>query len=129
MSRLASGKDHYRKPGSASFGELKLRTIKPTARQIDLRIVRPPPKVVEPFYLSAEWKALREATFKRDGYRCVLCGERAIVADHIISRRRWFAERLPGSPDTLGNMRSLCRTDDNRFKEDAAGDRRGAPRP
>lgn len=92
----------------------------------DLRIVRPPPKAADAFYFSAEWKALRAACFKRDGHRCVMCGEPAVVADHVIGRRKWLAEGLPGSPDTLGNLRSLCRTHDNRFKEGADGERRGS---
>jgi len=91
----------------------------------DLRTVRPPPKTADEFYSSSEWRALRAATFKRDGFRCVLCGSPAVVADHFVSRRRWFAEAMPGSPDTLENTRSLCRRHDNQFKEDASGQRRG----
>ncbi len=102
-----------------------MRAIGPIVRPLDMRTARTPPKVADSFYHSPEWKALRAATFKRDGYRCVLCGKPAIVADHIKSRRRWIAEGLAGSPDTLENLRALCRDHDNRFKEDASGDRRG----
>ena len=106
-------------------GGLTLRRLGPTVKPADLRTVRPPRKVAEAFYFSAEWKALRAACLKRDGHRCVLCGEPAIVADHITGRRRWLAEGMPGSPDVLDNLRSLCRTHDNRFKEGADGQRRG----
>ena len=102
-----------------------MRTLKPLIASADMRIAKAPPKVADAFYASAEWRALRAQTLRRDGGRCVLCGEPAVVADHVISRRRWFAERRPGSPDTLDNLRSLCRTHDNRFKEDATGARRG----
>jgi 5-methylcytosine-specific restriction endonuclease McrA len=82
--------------------------------------VRPPPKTADPFYASAEWRALREACLRRDGFRCVVegCGRQAVVADHVVARRN-------GGRDELGNLRSLCRLHDNRLKEGPAGDRRG----
>jgi 5-methylcytosine-specific restriction endonuclease McrA len=79
-----------------------------------------PPKQADPYYFTPEWKALRQACLKRDGYACVMCGEPAIVADHIISRKA-------GGTDALSNLRSLCREHDNRFKERPGGWRRGAP--
>ena len=104
-----------------------MRTLGPTVKRADLRIVKLPPKTADPFYFSAEWATLKAACFKRDGGQCTIpgCGKAAVIPDHIISRRRWFAERLPGSPDTLDNLRSLCREHDNRFKEDHTGARRG----
>ena len=72
---------------------------------------------VDPFYLTPEWKALRRACLERDHHRCVSCGERAFVADHIIGRRRWLAEnrhvstlfiKLPTPrSDTFGLAQSL----------------------
>jgi 5-methylcytosine-specific restriction endonuclease McrA len=47
------------------------------------------------------------------------CGRRAIVCDHIISRRN-------GGSDDDSNLRSLCRTCDNRLKENHLDERRGA---
>jgi 5-methylcytosine-specific restriction endonuclease McrA len=92
-------------------------------RAADLRAAKPPPKVADAYYSTAEWKALRHACLKRDGFRCVAegCGRPAIVADHIVSRR-------DGGADRLDNLRSLCRLHDNRWKEDAGGARRGAVR-
>ena len=106
----------------------RLTSIKPRLATADLSRAKVPPKAADPFYASAEWKALRLATLQRDGFRCALCGEPATIADHIIGRRRWFAECLPGSPDTLANTRSLDRTCDNRIKEDADGQRRNGGR-
>lgn len=78
-----------------------------------------PMKQPDPYYLTAAWKALRAACLKRDGGICTVkgCGARATHADHIISRKR-------GGPDSLSNLRSLCRTHDNQAKEDAQGNRR-----
>lgn len=66
----------------------------------DLAIVRLPPREPDPFYLSLDWRALRERVFARDGYRCVIagCGRRPIVCDHIVSRRNgaWTSSRTSG---------------------------------
>ena len=102
----------------------RLSNIKPRIATADLTRAKVPAKVVDPFYASPEWKALRMACLERDHFRCVSCGDRATVADHKISRRRWFAERLPGSPDTLGNLRSFCGTCDRKVKEMSNGIRR-----
>jgi 5-methylcytosine-specific restriction enzyme A len=75
-----------------------------------MTIARIPGKKADPFYATPEWEALRKACLERDGYRCVICGAPAVVADHIISRKR-------GGLDRLDNLRSLCRTDDNRLRE------------
>jgi len=75
-----------------------------------MAVVSLPPKVADSYYLSAEWKTLRLACLKRDGFHCVLCGAPAVVADHVVSRR-------DGGRDELGNLRSLCRDCDNRLRE------------
>jgi len=89
--------------------------------QADLRVAKAPPKEADPFYLSPEWKALRMACLTRDRFRCTApgCDRPAIVADHIVSRKA-------GGRDELGNLRSLCRTHDNRWREGPDGVRRGA---
>lgn len=60
---------------------------------------------------------MRAARLRIDGGRCVICGQRAVVVDHVVSRRA-------GGADALANLRSLCRAHDNGTKEDATGKRR-----
>jgi 5-methylcytosine-specific restriction endonuclease McrA len=75
--------------------------------------------MTDPYYLSPEWRALRLACLRRDGFRCYVtgCRNKAVVADHIKSRR-------DGGPDTLANLRSVCLTHDAQTKERPSGGRR-----
>lgn len=75
---------------------------------------------MNPFYLTAEWKALREACLARDNYTCIVegCGLRAIIADHIETRPP--VQHLCEA-DRLGNLRSLCRSHDAQVKEQHRG--------
>jgi hypothetical protein len=72
-----------------------------------------------PFYKSRAWARLRAAVLKRARGRCEIpgCTSRAFIVDHIVSRRN-------GGRDAMDNLRALCRTCDNRIKEDHAGQRR-----
>ncbi len=82
----------------------RLKTLGPRLKPIDTRKVRPPPKVVESFYSSAEWKATAGGIRKRDGYKCVKCGERQgrLYVDHIV-------ERKDGGPDfEETNLQTVC---------------------
>lgn len=82
----------------------RLKTLGPRLKPIDTRTVRPPPKVVESFYSSAEWKEVRAKVLERDGYKCVKCGRRdgRLFIDHI-----W--ERSDGGPDyEMTNLETLC---------------------
>lgn len=82
-------------------------------------------KLPDPFYNSAEWRSTRTRILKRDDYRCVaiidglICGDRAIIVDHIVRRR-------DGGTEDDRNLRSLCRDCDNRMKEKWDGTRRGS---
>ncbi len=63
------------------------------------------------WYSSAEWKALRLATFKRDGFRCRCCGElearmAKLVADHIKPHRGNRA--LFFDPANVQTLRKFC---------------------
>jgi 5-methylcytosine-specific restriction endonuclease McrA len=104
---------------------VKLTTLKPAIGRMSTSIASIPAKVVDGYYQSAEWKALRKACLQRDLYRCTLalpgCRHTATIADHIVSRRK-------GGADTIDNLRSVCRVCDNRLKEDHLGERRGARR-
>ncbi len=55
------------------------------------------------FYDSAAWRAMRAAQLQREP-RCAVCGGRATVADHIVSRSQ-------GGNDQ--QLQSLCRRDHN----------------
>jgi 5-methylcytosine-specific restriction endonuclease McrA len=81
---------------------------------------RPPPvKVADPYYASTSWRTLRTKRLAMDNHTCVVegCGQRAIVADHIVARHA-------GGADSIGNLRSLCRTCDNQARERSDGTRR-----
>jgi 5-methylcytosine-specific restriction endonuclease McrA len=96
-----------------------MKSLAPIVGTADLRAAKAPLKAADPFYLTPEWKALRLACLKRDGFRCVVsgCDRPAVVADHIVARKG-------GGPDELGNLRSLCRVHDNRAREAPGGGRR-----
>ncbi len=95
-----------------------VRIVAPRLPLARTAIVRLPLKEADPYYLTPEWRELRERALARDGYRCTVpgCGRAAVVADHIISRKA-------GGADALHNTRSLCRLHDNRFREDPTGRR------
>ena len=68
----------------------------------------------DPFYATAEWRALRSKALKRDRYTCQMCtadlrklGSSRV--DHIKSRRQ-----RPDLSLVLSNLRSLCVACDNR---------------
>lgn len=75
--------------------------------------------MTDPFYRSPAWRRLRAARLRLDRHTCVVpgCGQRAVVVDHVISRRA-------GGADALPNLRSLCRYHDNALKENPGGKRR-----
>jgi 5-methylcytosine-specific restriction enzyme A len=64
-------------------------------------------KLTDPFYLSPQWRALRLAVLRRDGYCCVICGinvsgKGEARVDHI---RR---VKDGGAPLNPANLRTLC---------------------
>lgn len=78
------------------------------------------------FYQSPEWRALRAACLKRDGYRCTVEGcatpTYRLTADHIKPRRE-------GGQDWLPNLRTLCGHHDAQVKEQRNGTRRNGGKP
>lgn len=98
-----------------------MKLARPLIKSADTSIARVPAKRADPHYLTPDWKALRKAVFARDRFACVIpgCAQRAIVCEHIRSRRQ-------GGADDLSNLASLCRDHDNRFKELPDGTRRNA---
>lgn len=80
---------------------------------------RPPTrKIADRYYSSPSWKTLRASCLRRDNHTCVVegCGQRAIVADHIVARSA-------GGLDSISNLRSLCRLHDNQARERSDGTR------
>lgn len=73
-------------------------------------------------YDSVEWKALRVATRRRDGYRCVVCGADVSApgtarSDHILA-----VSAHPHLALDPTNVRTLCvRCDNQGHREKARG--------
>lgn len=75
----------------------KLRTIAPLIKAIDARSVPIGPKCADPFYLTPEYRAWRDAVVSRAGRRCEAVEQGArctkagpkhrMFADHITERR------------------------------------------
>ena len=40
-------------------------------------------KIYNDYLKSKQWRELRETVFKRDGYKCLLCGEKANTCHHL----------------------------------------------
>jgi len=57
-------------------------------------------KILSP---NSSWNILRQLVFRRDGFKCVICGENQnLSVDHI-------KERELGGTNDLSNLRTLCR--------------------
>jgi hypothetical protein len=75
---------------------------------LDTRAVRPPPKVVDAFYVSAEWRALVARLVRERGRVCEACGcseaggPVRLYGDHI------RALKDGGAPLDPHNVRLLC---------------------
>lgn len=63
----------------------------------------PAPARLEPYVKKPIHAKLRWAVFRRDGYRCVVCGcDEDLTADHIIAE-------VNGGKATIDNLQTLCR--------------------
>jgi 5-methylcytosine-specific restriction endonuclease McrA len=71
------------------------------------------------FYSSKQWLALRDAVRWRARGVCEVpgCGHPLSTVDHIIARK-------DGGPDTLANLRALCRAHDNQVMQGVDGKRK-----
>lgn len=92
--------------------------------------LKPVPKTVDPFYLSAPYQAWREAVINRAGGRCEAIdqatGLRCIKAK---PRHRMFADHIRelkdgGAPFDLANGQCLCGAHHSRKTMTARADRR-----
>lgn len=84
----------------------RVPTMKSAIPTIDTRTVAPPPKQVDDFYNSPQWRQARNAAIDRDHNRCVRpgCGrsEKYMFVDHVKERRDG------GAPFDLSNLETLC---------------------
>lgn len=74
----------------------------------------------DPYYDTAEWRALRAAVRERCGGICEVpgCYGRMAVADHIVARKA-------GGADALSNLRGLCKLHDNQVMQRDGHRKRG----
>jgi hypothetical protein len=76
------------------------------------------------YYQTAHYRALKQATHDRDGWRCTVpgCGStEGLVCEHIETRPN---VSHPTRFDTLANTTTLCGLHDRQTKEQANGKRR-----
>lgn len=71
-------------------------------------------KIVDSFYKTPQWLALRRRAIARDGRRCVICGADVgrlgqSRVDHILPRKT-----RPDLALRLDNLRTLCPSCDNK---------------
>lgn len=70
-----------------------LRVVRPALATIDTRTVRPPEKVAEPFYQSAEWRVLMKQVIAERGMRCEdpectrMTAPSRVFGDHVVELR------------------------------------------
>jgi len=74
----------------------ELTNIKPRLSSLAPRL-KPPPKIVEQFYSSPEWRKLVAEIKRQRGAYCQRCGSTdRIIADYIIERRDGGADLEAG---------------------------------
>ena len=80
--------------------------LKPLVGTLDTRIAKPPPKTVDPFYLTPEYRRWRALVVARAGYKCQDCGNPGylfrLYADHIVEIKDG------GAPLDPANGRCRC---------------------
>ena len=61
-----------------------------------------------PRYRGIDWHRMRQKTYRRDNYRCVLCGAEDDLAVHHHKPIRLFED--PNDANSLSNLMLVCRT-------------------
>lgn len=99
---------------------VKLRTFGPRLREHRTQRIAPPPKTVDPFYRSPEWRALMASVIAERGRRCEDCGRTGcrIFGDHATE----LADG--GAPLDRRNIRLLCGSCHTRKTAQARASRR-----
>ncbi|KZK76316.1 HNH endonuclease [Pseudovibrio sp. W64] len=86
---------------------MPLKSITPRLNTLGSTL-RKAPKAIDPFYLTAEWKALAKYIKQLRGYVCEMCGkdfsklQHKLIADHIVERKDGGSDLDPG------NIQCLC---------------------
>jgi hypothetical protein len=87
---------------------MRLRSLRPRVVEISIRTAKPPSKVADAFYSSAEWIALRDRVRREAGGRCEVpgCGRaaRRMIVDHIVELKDG------GAPLARNNTSGGCKT-------------------
>lgn len=79
----------------------KLTNIKPRLSSAPLRL-KSPPKIVEQFYSSPEWRKLVAHIKRTRGNYCQRCGSTdRVIADHIVERKDGGADLDPKNIELL----------------------------
>lgn len=91
----------------------KLQTLRPRLAALGGRSVAPPPKTVDPLYVSPEYRAWREAVIARAGRRCERLDERGRRCWKAEPRARMFADHVVevkdgGARFDVANGMCLC---------------------
>lgn len=97
---------------------MRIPTLKPRVPTADVRRVRPPPKIAEPFYSSADWLALRDRVRAEAGGRCQRpgCSERGLYVDHIVEIKDGGARLDRQNCELLCAAHHQVKTHDERAK-------------
>ena len=71
----------------------------------------PPPKKVELFYQSREWRSLVSSIKKQRGAWCERCGStKGLIADHIVERKDGGADLDPANIELLCGKHHAAKT-------------------
>lgn len=103
-----------------------MRKLAPSLRLFDGRALKPPAKTADPFYLTPEYRAWREAVIARAGRRCEAHehGRRCrkaeprhrMFADHVKEVRDGGAQYDPANGQCLCGRHHTLKTADERRK-------------
>lgn len=82
----------------------RLKCLSPGLATIDTRIASPPPKRVDPFYVSRPWRELMRQLVTARGNACQQCGRSGVrlFGDHIHELKDGGSQLDPA------NIRLLC---------------------
>ena len=82
----------------------RIRMLKSTLRELDLRTAREPAKVADRIYSSRQWLGLMARLKKQRGHKCEQCGSTSgrIYGDHVVELQD------NGAALDASNVKLLC---------------------